>query len=200
MTALCPALAYTYQTMCLGFNLDQLRPEAFRLPQPKKKFTMLPTCRTTTRMTGIQSPSWRLFSDEGFKRQVNFTEMSGWGIAAVSLDNFVRILCGPVQVLPKPLDGPIFEALLVNVCVSSMIPNTRPVLRLVLITQKRNIELARRCNELLVRLKCKFHLSVHHVFSHAGNAWNECADAASLGMRGFISEANVPLFGLKEVF
>ena len=59
---------------------------------------------------------------------------------------------------------------------------------------KRNIELARRCNELLVRLKCNIHVSAHHVFGHAGNAGNECADVASLGMRGFISENNVPLF------
>ena len=32
MTALCPAWAHTYQTMCFGFHPEQLRPEAFRLP------------------------------------------------------------------------------------------------------------------------------------------------------------------------
>ena len=31
MTALCPAWAHTYQTMCLGFNPEQLKPEAFWL-------------------------------------------------------------------------------------------------------------------------------------------------------------------------
>ena len=34
MTASCPAWAHTYQTMCLGFHPEQLRPEAFRLPKP----------------------------------------------------------------------------------------------------------------------------------------------------------------------
>ena len=61
MSALCPAWAHTYQTICLGFHLEQLRLEAFRLPKPNN-FSMLPTCRTTTRMTGIESPGWRLFT------------------------------------------------------------------------------------------------------------------------------------------
>ena len=64
---------------------------------------------------------------------------------------------------------------------------------------KRNITLARTCNELLLRLKCNFHVSAHHVFGHAGNAGNECADvAASLGMRGFIFENNVHFFLARE--
>ena len=62
MSALCPAWAHTYQTICLGCHLEQLGLEAFRLPKPKKNFPMLPTCRTTTRMTGIESPGWRLFT------------------------------------------------------------------------------------------------------------------------------------------
>ena len=33
MTALCPAWAHTYQTMCLGFNPEKLKPEAFRFAQ-----------------------------------------------------------------------------------------------------------------------------------------------------------------------
>ena len=35
--------------------------------------------------------------------------------------------------------------------------------------------------------------AVHHVLGHAGNAGNECADSTtSLGLRGFVSEDNVP--------
>ena len=84
MTALCPAWAHTYQTMCLGFNLEQLEHEAFRLPKTKKQFSMLPTCRISIRMTGIESPSWRLFIDGGFKRQAGGTDAAGWGTAAAS--------------------------------------------------------------------------------------------------------------------
>ena len=66
---------------------------------------------------------------------------------------------------------------------------------------KRNIALARRCNELLLRLKCTFHISALHVFSNAGNAGTECADvAASLGMRGFLSENNVPVLWPEKGF
>ena len=60
---------------------------------------------------------------------------------------------------------------------------------------KKNIALARTCNELLLRLKCNFHVPAHLVVGHAGIAGNECADTAtSLGMRRFISENNVPNF------
>ena len=60
---------------------------------------------------------------------------------------------------------------------------------------KKNLSLARTCNELLLRLTCNFHVSVHHVSGHAGNTGDECADAAaSLGMRGFVSVNNVPVF------
>ena len=63
-------------------------------------------------MTGIEAPGWRLFTDEGFKRQVDGTELARWGIAAVSPDNFVRILCGPVTCDPRHLAflGPLRAA------------------------------------------------------------------------------------------
>ena len=118
---------------------------------------MLPNCRTTTRMSGIGSPGWRRFTDGGFKRQVDGTELAGWGTAAVSPDNFVRILFGPVSrdprhpaflgasaattpwnssALPKPSDGLTFSFLAAKDCVSFMFPSTLHVLPLVLITLK----------------------------------------------------------------
>ena len=42
---------------------SQLRPTAFRLPKPKKLFSILPTCRTTTRNAGVESLGWRLSTD-----------------------------------------------------------------------------------------------------------------------------------------
>ena len=65
----------------------------------------------------------------------------------------------------------------------------------------RNIASARKCNELLMRSKHLFHISSRHVFSHAGEAGNECTDsAASLGMRGLVSVSNVPSFWLERWF
>ena len=44
-------------------------------------------------------------------------------------------------------------------------------------------------------MKCNFHVSAHHAYGHAGNTSNKCADAAaSLGMKGFVSENDVPVF------
>ena len=86
--------------MCFNFSADQFQPTGFRLPKPKNRFSMLPTCRTTARMKGIDSPRWRLFSDVSFQRQTDGSELAGWRIAAVSADNFVRILCGPVTCEP----------------------------------------------------------------------------------------------------
>ena len=60
---------------------------------------------------------------------------------------------------------------------------------------RRHISSAHTCNKLSVRLKCNFHVPAHHAHGHAGNTGNECADAAaSLGMKGFVSENNVPVF------
>ena len=85
MTALCPAWSHTFQTMCLGFQSHQVMPQAFRLPKPSfflfnKK---LPTCRTTTRLIGFEFTGWRLFTDGGFKRNIDGTLLAGWVIAAV---------------------------------------------------------------------------------------------------------------------
>ena len=62
---------------------------------------MLPTSRITARLTGTECPVWRLFADGGFKRQVDGTEMSSWGVAVVSPENFVRVICGPVVCDPR---------------------------------------------------------------------------------------------------
>ena len=56
MTVLCLAWAHTYYSMYLGLNPDQLLPTAFRLPKREKHFSMLPTSRTTSRMTRIEFP------------------------------------------------------------------------------------------------------------------------------------------------
>ena len=87
ITALCPAWAHTYQTTCLGFHLDQLK--------PKMKFTVFWTFRSTARMTGIESPGCRLFTETP-----DGTEMAGWEIAAVSPDNLSESFVAQFCVIP----------------------------------------------------------------------------------------------------
>ena len=91
-TALCLAWARTYQTMCLEFHLEQLRPEAFELAKPKK-FTVLPPCRITTRLAGVESPGWKLVTDGRFRRNIDGNDMTGWVFAIVSPENFVESCC-----------------------------------------------------------------------------------------------------------
>ena len=152
-------------------------------------------------MTGIDSPSWRLFTDGGFLRQVVGSDLAGWRFAAVSPDNFVQILCGPVVRNPRhrafsgatscsnntaELSG-LAEALR---WICFLIPrgewgrffqDSKHAARVTLgvAHARRNIALARKCNELLLRSRYFFHIWFHHVFSHEGNADNECADAAA---------------------
>ena len=49
-------------------------------------------------MTGIEFPGWRLSL---IMCRPDGSDLAGWGIAAVSRDNFVRILCGPVTCDPR---------------------------------------------------------------------------------------------------
>ena len=61
----------------------------------------------------------------------------------------------------------------------------------------RNIALANTCNDLVLRSRGRFHISVHLAFVHASNAGKECADiAASWGMKVSSLNVTVPLFGL----
>ena len=94
MTALCPAWAHTYQTMCLVFHPEQLRPEAFRLPKQKKRHaTYWPDDHQTDwcRVSRLETlHGWWL------KTFIYDTEMAGWGVAVVSPEKLVRIICGPV--------------------------------------------------------------------------------------------------------
>ena len=136
---------------------------------------MLITCRITTRLTGIESPGWRLFTEGGFERNIDGTEMAGWRVAVVSpeilLRSFVAQLCDPrllaflgatfcsnnTAELTCLADALCFD--------NSFIPSgarlrilfgskhaARVTLRFC--PRKNNIVLARRSNELPLRLKC----------------------------------------------
>ena len=103
------------------------------------------------------------------------------------------------RVWPKLCDGPIPLFLAVHVCASFFDSKHAARVTIDVAHAKKNIVLARRCNEL-VASEVHFHISAHHHFSHVGNVGNEGADvAASLGMRGLISENNISICRL-EIF
>ena len=213
MTALCLAWAHTYQTMSLEFHREQLRPAAFELAKPKK-FTVLPPCQITTRLADVESPGWKLVTDGGFTRNIDGNDMAGWVFAIVSPENLVRILLCAISayrhslvprraVTTQPELSGFAEAMR---WANHFIPRGAR-LRILFYSKhatsvtigtahaRRHISSAHTCNKLSVRLKCNFHVPAHHAHGHAGNTGNECADAAaSLGMKGFVSENNVPVF------
>ena len=77
-----------------------------------------------------------------------------------------------------------------------MTRNTLRVSLWVSIIARRNIALANKCNDLVLRSIKRFYISVHRVSGHAGNAGHECADiAAYLG-----TECNVPSFSHTREF
>ena len=168
MTALCPAWAHTYQSMFLGgFSPDQQE-------------------------TLLKHPADR-------------TDAAGCRIATVSLDIFVRILCGPFECDPRHpafLGAPscstdtahlncfaealrwtdLCLTLVVNRCVSSMIPSTLRELPWVSLMLGETLPGPTSVMSLFLRSNRRFHISVHHVFGHAGNAGNECCHL--LGLEG----------------
>ena len=175
-------------------------------------------------LTGIESLGWRLFADGCKKRNIDGTEMSRLGCPIVSPENFVWVMCGPVVCDARllaflgatscsnnttELSG-FAEAIrwakffILRVCSfahSFLNPNTRSVLLLALPTLQRTFLWTSTFNELILRLTCNVPASSHHVYGHAVNTGNECADAAvSLGMKAFVSENNVPIFWPEEVF
>ena len=124
---------------------------SWQTAKPRKKDSMLPTCRVSTRIDRDRIPRLEAFSlMEVFKRHPDGTDAAGWGIAAVSDDNLVQILCGPVMCDPRhpafsgaaaELTGFAeairwvnFSSRRVNVCVSSTTPSTLLVSPLVSLT------------------------------------------------------------------
>ena len=162
-------------------NNSDLKPYGFS--NSKKKLTMQPTCWTTTRLTGIESPGWSLYTDGGSKR-INHM----WSCRVGT----------PFTVFGAPtccnntaeLSGFAEDIFLVGFLFSSRCSPTPNAARVTLVAvhAEKNISLD-RTSYILFRWKCKFHISAHLFYGHAGKTGNECVDAAAvLGMRGFVSE------------
>ena len=73
ITAMCPAWAHRYQTMCLFCSSMFLRPTDFRLLKPKAKFRELPSCRSMTRLVGAGCEGCGVFTDDGTKKSPRAT-------------------------------------------------------------------------------------------------------------------------------
>ena len=185
--------------MCF-FQSDQLKPGAFWLPKPKKTL-----CYLLARLP----PDYRVLSlpaGDSSQMEVLNAIPTGqrWPVGELNrlAGQLVRILCGPIACDPR---HPAFLG------ATSCNNNTAELSGFAKAIRRANCLIPRRCSNtrhpchdskhalasfvtigVAHQLKCNFHVSAHHVFGHSGN---ECADTAtSLGIRGLISENNVPFF------
>ena len=149
--------------------------------------------------------------------------MAGWGVAVVSREHLIRVVCGPVVCdtgllaflgvsnntaeLTGLAEAIRWDDFFIPRVARLRTPfDSKHAARVTLgvAHAKNNIALACTWNTLLLHLECKFHFSANHVFSHAGNAGNECADvAASLGIRAWRASSPRTTFlflGLREFF
>ena len=125
----------------------------FPAPQAKDFFTLLPTCRITTRLTGFESPGWSLLTDGAVKRNIDGTQLPA-GVLRLSRLKFCWGHLWPSRVrspttATSPLNSLVLLRLFVGLTPSFpavlvcafLTPNTRPVSRLALPTLRGTLRL-----------------------------------------------------------
>ena len=65
MTAITPAFAHAYQTICLALDLPGVPHRSFRLPKPKSRYPYLPNDRSITRELGNDYHGLAIYTDGG---------------------------------------------------------------------------------------------------------------------------------------
>ena len=79
MTAIIPAYAHAYQTICLAVHSADVLHHSFRLPKSKSKYPHLPNDRSVTRELGNDCHGWAIYTDGG-TRVVDGEILAGWGV------------------------------------------------------------------------------------------------------------------------
>ena len=65
MTAITPAYAHAYQTICLAMHFPGVPHHTFRLPKPKSRYPHLPNHLSITRELGNDYHGWAIETDGG---------------------------------------------------------------------------------------------------------------------------------------
>ena len=77
MTAITPAYAHEYQTICLAMHFPGVPHHTFRLPKPKSRCPHLPNDRSITKELGHDYHGWAVYTDGG-TRVVDGETVAGW--------------------------------------------------------------------------------------------------------------------------
>ena len=102
MTAITPAHAHAYQTICLTMHFPGVPHHSFRLAKPESRYPYLPDDRSITREQGNDYHGWTIYTDGG-TRVVDAETRAGWGVISRSPRGRIFILSGPVITNEAPL-------------------------------------------------------------------------------------------------
>ena len=95
MTAIAPAYAHAYQTICLGRPSPGAPHYSFRLPKPKARYPFLPNDRSLSKELGHDYCVWAIYTDGG-TRVVDGETVAGWWVISRSPRGQIYIMFGPV--------------------------------------------------------------------------------------------------------
>ena len=202
LTAITPAHAHAYQLICLTRYILGVPFQESRLPAANGRYPHLPSIRTTT-------------GDKGNDFQGCET-LAGWGAIARSLHGRIDVMFGPVITTEAHLafagarvhsnntaqmsamvealsflgpHGPVARE--AHACVFYDSKHAAGVC-FGTILARTHVQLGLSCQQLLLKVQHRVRFTMQHVYSHAENLGNECADhSAALGAFGLVSNHNL---------
>ena len=207
-----PIYAHAYQSFCVAGLLFVVFHQKFRLPVVKATYLNLPDSRTTTRDKGNDFQGWAIYTDGGTRSAEGETS-AGWGAVARSPHGRLFIMFHLVITTEAHLayagtrhhSNKTAELSSIIKALSFLGPNG-PVARdsqdsifydsrhaasicLGTVQSRANVTLGLTCQGLLLQILLRLRFTLQHIYSHAQNSGNECADhAAALGeTRAFLS-------------
>ena len=95
MTAITPAYAHAYQTICLGMHSPGVPHHAFRLHRPKSRYPFLPNGRSLSKELGHDYHGWAIYTDGG-TRVVDGETFAGWCVVSRSPHGRIYVMLGRV--------------------------------------------------------------------------------------------------------
>ena len=95
MTAITPAYAHAYQTICLAMHTPGVPRHSFRLLKPKSRYSFLPNDRSITKELGNDSHGWAICADDG-TLVVDGEIFAGCGVISRSSHRRIYVMFGRV--------------------------------------------------------------------------------------------------------
>ena len=215
MTGITPAYAHAYQVTCLTGRLPAVPSQKFRLPAAKARYRHLPNARTATREKSNDFQGWAVYID-GSTRLADGETLARWGAVARSPHGRMDIMFGPFITTEAQLafasarvhsnntaemsamvealsflgpHGPVARD--ANSCVFFDSKHAAGIC-LGTIQARTHVQLALSCQQSLLKVQHRLRFTMQHVYGHAGNLGNECADhAVALGALGLVSSHNL---------